>query len=154
MITRILLAVDDSPAALAAARLALDLAARLPARIRALSVVASHSLNDALALQSGYSDLPARREAAGTSVLDYIAELTRQAGLELETRQLSGEPARHILTEAREWPADLIVIGKSGGRQLGEPYVGSQTSHVLEFADRPVLVVPPPGRELRSGDTP
>jgi nucleotide-binding universal stress UspA family protein len=71
---------------------------------------------------------------------------TRPAGWEIETRQLGGEPARHILTEARGWPADLIVIGKSGGRQLGEPYVGSQTAHVLEFADRPVLVVPPPVR--------
>jgi hypothetical protein len=46
------------------------------------------------------------------------------------------------------------VIGKSGGRRLGEPYVGSQTAHVLEFADRPVLVVPPSSRDLRSGDTP
>lgn len=146
MITRILLAVDDSPAALAAARLTLDLATRLPARIRMVSVVADHTLSAALAGRSAYPDLSARREAASTSVLDHIAELARQAGLEIETRQLGGEPARHILTEARGWPADLIVIGKSGGRRLGEPYVGSQTAHVLEFADRPVLVVPPPVR--------
>lgn len=144
MTTRILLAVDDSPAAMAAARVALDLAARLPARIRALSVVADHLLSDVLARRSDYPDLPARRATAGTSVLEHITELARQAGLDIETRQLGGEPARHILAEARGWPADFIVIGKSGGRRLGEPYVGSQTAHVLEFADLPVLVVPPP----------
>jgi hypothetical protein len=36
----------------------------------------------------------------------------------------------------------VIVIGRSGGRRSGEPYVGSEVRHVLEFADQPVLVVP------------
>ena len=145
MITRILVAVDDSPAALAAARAAIDLAGPLKARLRALSVIGDHTLRDTLVARSSFPDVPARREAAGVSLLEHVAELARQAAVEIETRQLGGEPARLILAEARAWAADLVVIGKSGRHRLGEPYVGGQTAHVLEFADRPVLVIPPPG---------
>ncbi len=61
MIERILLAVDDSPDAWAAARLGVPLAAGLGAELRVMHVVADHQI-DAL-LQTGATelDLAARR---------------------------------------------------------------------------------------------
>jgi nucleotide-binding universal stress UspA family protein len=145
MITRILLAVDDSPGALAAARTAVELAAPLGARIRAVHVLRDHVLSDALEAATGHPDLEERRDVAASSVLDHVALLARQAGVDVEQDQLEGEPASCILAQARAWPADLIVIGKSDQeRRAGEPYVGSETANVLEFAEQPVLVVAPP----------
>jgi nucleotide-binding universal stress UspA family protein len=55
-----------------------------------------------------------------------------------------GSPARRILGEAQAWAADLTVIARSQQRRrTGDPYVGSETAHVLEFAEQPVLVVSP-----------
>ena len=34
------------------------------------------------------------------------------------------------------------MIGRAGGRHVGEHYVGSDVQRVLEFAEIPVLVVP------------
>ena len=53
MITRILLAVDDSPGALAAARIAVDLAAHLGARLRVVNVVQDGRLAETLEAASG-----------------------------------------------------------------------------------------------------
>ncbi len=66
-----------------------------------------------------------------------------RAGITVETLALEGQPARRILEQADEWPADLIVLGGAGRGRIGEPYVGAQVQHVLEFAQVPVLVVPP-----------
>ena len=144
MIRRILVAVDDSPASLTAARTAVQLAASLGARLRAVNVLRDHVLSDALQRVSGYQDVGERRDVAAAGVLGHVAAMATTAGVEVQTCQLDGEPARGILAQAHDWPADLIVIAKSAQqRRAGEPYVGSETANVLEFADQPVLVVPP-----------
>ena len=68
--------------------------------------------------------------------------MARDAGAVADTRRIEGEPARGVLDEARAWQATLVVIGRSGRRGAGEPYMGRETRHVLEFAEQPVLVVP------------
>ncbi|MBN9946213.1 universal stress protein, partial [Listeria monocytogenes] len=50
---------------------------------------------------------------------------------------------------AREWQADLVVLGKSSRSASGEPYIGARSRHVLEFADQPVVIVPPPEAAAR-----
>jgi nucleotide-binding universal stress UspA family protein len=90
-----------------------------------------------------------RRRHAASSVLHHVARLAEQSGVLIETRLLDGLPAAMILDEANRWPADLIVVGRSDRHEAGEPYIGSETRHILEFADRPVLVVPPGRSEQR-----
>ncbi|HZD67687.1 MAG TPA: universal stress protein [Actinomycetes bacterium] len=144
MITRVLVAVDDSPPSLGAARTAVELAASVGARLRAVNVLRDHVLSDALERMSGYRGVGERRDAAAAGVLGHVVALARASGVEVETVQLEGEPASCILAEAYAWPADLIVIAKSSQqRRAGEPYVGGETANVLEFAEQPVLVVPP-----------
>jgi nucleotide-binding universal stress UspA family protein len=150
MITRILLAVDDSPGALAAARVAVDLAARLGGRLRVVNVVRDGHLAEILAAAAGSPGLRERRGDAAAAVLDHVGELARRAGVPVETCQLEGSPARRILGEAQAWAADLTVIARSQQhRRTGDPYVGSETAHVLEFAEQPVLVVPTPDPDGR-----
>lgn len=144
MISRVLLAVDDSPQSLAAARFAIDLAGCAHLQLRAVYVSANHILDTALEHASGRPAADVRRSLAATTVLARVAAMAAAAGVPLETELLAGDVAPAILDEARDWRADLVVIGKSARSTRGEPYVGTQTRHVLEFAEQPVLVVPPP----------
>lgn len=128
--TRILLAVNDSPAGLAAARTAVRLARETAGLLRAV-----------LAVAPGPSEARTEPRSSG-AVLDYVADLAQRAGVAVETAIVPGAPARVILDQAASWSADVIVLGRSGVRHVGQPFVGSQVLHVIEFAEVPVVVVP------------
>jgi nucleotide-binding universal stress UspA family protein len=145
MIRRVLVAVDDSPASLAAARAAVELAAGWQASLRVVSVVGDHALAERLAAVVAPADgepLDRRRARAASAMLHHVEQLAERSGVPVETRLREGAPAAVILDEARRWPADLVVLGRSGRHAAGEPAIGSQTRQVLEFAEEPVLVVP------------
>ncbi len=146
MIERVLLAIDDSPDSLAATRLAIELASQLSARLRAVHVTADHLLDVALAAATGRPESLAGRHASSAAVLRRAESLAAAAGVDVDTELLAGDVGHAVLAAARAWAADLLIIGKSTRSVSGEPYVGAQTRHILEFADRPVLVVPPPQR--------
>lgn len=59
-----------------------------------------------------------------------------------EPKILEGVPFEAILRDARERSADLIVMGRSGRTGTGRILAGSEAERVLEFTDRPVLIVP------------
>ncbi len=139
MIERILVAVNDSPAALAAFRYALDLAKRYGASVRALHVLD----------EGGVSALPPRavdHNRDSGPLLRHLTSLADRSGLQIEAVQVDGEPAHRILEQAQSWSADLVVIGRSNHQGVGGPWVGKETRMVLEFADQPVLVVPQESR--------
>ena len=139
---RFLVAVDDSPAGLTAARTAVDLAARLGAAVLFVHVVADGAVTSMSGGAGGNAQVAERRDLAASSLLHHVAGIAQRAGVAAETRRLEGEPAGRVLDEARAWRATVIVLGRSGRRGAGEPYMGRETRHVLEFAEQPVLVVP------------
>ncbi len=143
MIKRVLLAIDDSPASLAAATLALELARTLHAELRVLHVVADGLLTEVIR-PVARAEVATRRDSAGEALLHHIARLAKSAGVPAETLLMLGEPARCVLDQARTWPADLVVLGRSHPHGAGAPYIGQETQRVLEFSDHPVLVVPAP----------
>lgn len=149
MIRRILLAVDDSPAGLAAARAAMLLARVSGADVRAVTVLLDGLLEAVLSGIGGHAEsvdaLHARRGGGQTALLRHVVELGRRLDVVPETAGLVGEPAACILEEARRYRPDMIVIGRSDRREAGQPYVGSEVRQVLEFAEVPVLVVPADG---------
>lgn len=135
MIERILVAVNDSPAGLAAFRAAMDLAGRYAASVRVLHVLG----------EGAASPVPLVAAARGRdpgALMRHVTALADKAGLPIEAIELHGEPAHRILEQARSWSADLVVIGRSGHAGVGGPWVGRETRMVLEFANQPVLVVP------------
>ncbi|MFF5211092.1 universal stress protein [Streptosporangium sp. NPDC000396] len=137
MITRILLAVDDSPAAMASARHAIELAACLGARLHVVTVVPDHSLSNLVTRMGSHPGVHERRDQAAEAILDHVVRLARASEVEADAHLLEGDAARRILAEARSMHADLIVVGRSEGLDR------STTAHILEFAGQPVLVVPP-----------
>ena len=139
---RVLVAVADSPASLAAARTAVDLAARLHGELRAIHVIADGDLTTLLEAAGRQTHLTERRGSAAVSVLRHVAELAGRAGVPVTTVQEEGDVAPRILDQARNWPADLVVVGRTTRRGAGDPFIGIETQRVLEFCDRPVLVVP------------
>jgi len=143
VIERILLAVDDSPDSLAAARVAIELADTLNARLRIVHVSADHLLDAAVEAASGRPEVGVRRAQSAAAILTRVAGIAEAAGVAAETDLLAGDAGPTILNAARDWRADLIIAGKSARSTTGEPYVGTQTRHILEFADQPVLVIPP-----------
>mgnify|MGYP001549840736 CR=1 FL=1 len=154
MIAKILLAVDDSPAGLEAARVAMTLAQLCEAEVRAVTVLLDGQLETALVGIGGGAEsseaLRARRGGGQTALLRHVVEMGRARDVLPETAPLLGRPAPAILAEARTYRPDIIVIGRSDRRAAGQPYVGSEVRHVLVFAEIPVLVVPADGRLLPS----
>lgn len=145
MIERILVAIDDSRAGLEALQRAVELASRFAAALRVVHVHVDSDVTTAL-LASGAARTAERRREAVQSLFHRASRLAAVAGVGVETVELQGEPADQILEQARSWPADLVVIGRGEERGVGGPWVGRQTRMVLEFADQPVLVVPPSAR--------
>lgn len=120
---RALVAVDDSAPSLAAAALAIELAKTRATEINFVTV-----------------DEPG---ANADVILGHVAAMARQAGIKATiTTTDGGQAFEALLAAAHTWQADVIIMGRSDIRRPGQPYVGSQTEHLLEFTDIPVLVVP------------
>ncbi|MGZ5405914.1 MAG: universal stress protein [Nocardioides sp.] len=141
---RILVAVDDSPAALTAAHVAVDLAASSGARIRFVHATGDGELVRALAKLGHEGQLADTRRSAAESLLRHVTAEAHRAGVQTDSASLTGPPAALLLGAARDWSADLVVIGRSDVRRAGSAYVGAVTRGVLEFSEIPVLVVPMP----------
>lgn len=71
------------------------------------------------------------------------ADEAKAAGVNAEFCQFSGSPGLTICDVARNWEADLIVIGRRGHlSKLEELLLGSVSNYVLHHAPCAVLVVP------------
>jgi nucleotide-binding universal stress UspA family protein len=124
MIERILVAVDDSAPALAAGAFAIELARSLAAELHVVTVAEAGRDPDVILRHIG-----AAASAAGLSpTITAVSDGTH--------------PFEALLAAAVAWRADLVVMGRSDTRRTGRPYVGSQTEHLLEFTEVPVVVVP------------
>lgn len=145
---RILVCTDGSRASLEAARVAIDLARRWNSELRVVYVVERAALDG----QSD-PDVAARLKDSGRAILDRITSLAASQGVAVAGALLEGVPFDVILEDADAWKADVIVMGRTGRTGPGRALLGSEAERVLEFSDRPVLIVPttemPEAAELR-----
>jgi nucleotide-binding universal stress UspA family protein len=135
--SRILVCVDGSRASLQAAHAAIDLAARWKSEVRAVFVVETRDIDG-----NPGPELIERRRASGRAILSRIAELGRGRAVTVTQELLEGVPFEAILNDARVWKADVIVMGRTGHTGPGRALLGSEAERVLEFTERPVLIVP------------
>lgn len=80
------------------------------------------------------------------AVRNHLAVIQRRLLSEFisaETVVRRGNAAQHILEEAEEHDAALIVIGSHGHTAFYELILGSTTQAVLKRARMPVVVIPP-----------
>lgn len=85
----------------------------------------------------------ARQEIKDRSkqMTERAADWLREQGLAVETAVRDGAPGPAVVEEAREWGADLIVIGSRGYTGLRRLIEGSTSRHVVDHAHCPVEVV-------------
>ncbi|AFY77050.1 universal stress protein UspA-like protein [Pleurocapsa sp. PCC 7327] len=80
-------------------------------------------------------------ERQGVEVLQSLAQKAIKAGVRVQYEQIPGSPARTICQVAREWQANLIVIGHRGRSGLSEMLLGSVSNYVVHHAPCSVLLV-------------
>lgn len=135
---RILIALDDSAIAAHAVETGTGLAAALKAQAALVYVV-----DPAFASQPD-SGIPAAEWLAvlkreGQAFLAAAAQRTGEPPAWQFLRE--GKPADQILAAAREWEADVIVIGTHGRSGVSRLVLGSTAESVVRNAPCPVLVV-------------
>lgn len=72
----------------------------------------------------------------GSEILEQAATVVRDAGVPFERRMIEKIGARasdEIVALAKEWPADLIVLGTHGRRGLNRLVMGSDAEQVCWF---------------------
>jgi nucleotide-binding universal stress UspA family protein len=140
--TRILLAVDQGPVAARAADAGASVAKALGAEVGFVYVVDPGRT----VLPGGgmaAEDLIGMAEEDGRRVL---SELRERAGLPESSPAfvVVGKPAAEIVKTAKEWPADLVVIGSHGRQGIERVLLGSVAEAVGRSAHCSVLVVRTP----------
>lgn len=141
MFKRILVAVDGSPTSSKALAVALQVAREHDGVVRLV-----HSF-DELAYLTGFEILPqvlddARRFAG--EVLDAGLQQAAAARVPADARLLEA-PGRRlgelVAEAAKDFRADLVVVGTHGRRGIGRVALGSGAEQVLRSVEVPVLVV-------------
>jgi nucleotide-binding universal stress UspA family protein len=87
-----------------------------------------------------FGDDPAGAIANPLDVAQRCADRLRATGREAESVHRTGEPAAAIIRAARQWNADLVVLGSSGRSGLGRVLPGSVARHVLHATHASVLI--------------
>jgi nucleotide-binding universal stress UspA family protein len=137
---RILVALDGSEFAAHALAVASSLATALSAQLSLVHVIDPK-------LVTGETGMPADQVWAmlrrdGHDLLDTAAlAIPGQPHVWKFLRE--GAPWKEIVESAREWPADLIVVGTHGRSGLTRLVWGSTAEGVVRHGPCPVVVVPP-----------
>jgi len=136
-IRRILIAVDGRPVSVQAAEVGIELASSLGAEIAFV-----HAIEPGLVQATGVTpaELLAEAESEARSLMDGFCRLVPQTHQPLEFVHV-GKPAHEIVRTAKEWPADLIVIGSHGRHGIKRALLGSVADGVMWHAPCPVLVI-------------
>lgn len=141
MYKRILVPVDGSPTSNKALVAALQMARESGGRVRIL-----HAL-DELAYLSGFefsADILQVARQYATKVLDDALDVAKSAGVPADTRleeQTGKRLGDVVAAAARDWEADLVVVGTHGRHGVGRVLLGSGAEQVLRLAPVPVLAV-------------
>ncbi len=140
MFKRILVAYDGSSFSWKALEYACRLASDTKGIVKALYVV------DASRARVVVSGILFIREdemrQAGEKLLEEARKkILEKHDVEIETCVRVGHPVEEILEEAREWKADLIVVGARGTGGFRELILGSVAESLVRYSPIPVLVV-------------
>jgi nucleotide-binding universal stress UspA family protein len=140
---KILVAVDDSPAALCALDLAREMASGEGSVLLLCSVVDRPAVYAASAEVAGVDPAPLLEslEAATRTRLDDAAQRLSGGCSAIEQHLGEGSPSAEIIAIAKASRADLIVMGTHGRRGVRHLLLGSVAEEVVRRSPVPVLTV-------------
>ena len=136
-IRRILVAVDLSYAAGPTIRTAVRWAALLGAQLRVMHTVEALPMVPGVRLQMADEEVYLSCERAVRAEVPQLLE-----GREADIVVRRGRPAAAITAEARQWHADLVVVGSHGKGWVDRLLIGSTSERLLNVLPATVLVVP------------
>jgi len=144
MYHRILVPIDGSSASRRGLKEAIDFAKSLGGQLRLFHVASEQIVDCGYGGGTYGGELIELGRKEGRHVLAEAEVSVRREGLQAETvmvESMNVSAAASILTQAREWPADLIVMGTHGRRGLARLAMGSDAERVVREAPVPVLLV-------------
>lgn len=144
MYRHILVPVDGSPTSNAGLDEAIKLAKQFGSQLRLLHVVDQMPL---AVSAEGFGmmsiDVLGLLKEAGERVLALGKARVEAAAVPVDTLLIdspNGRLSDHVTAVAKEWPAELIVIGTHGRRGIGRALMGSDAEQVVRHAPVPVLL--------------
>ena len=133
---KILIALDDEPIAAHAADIGAELARLAGSEMAFIRVIDAELVNPA---DTADVLVASAKEEARKLIDDFRKRLPQQPAA-LDFVQI-GSPVTEIVKAAKDWPADLIVIGSHGRGGIRRALLGSVAEGVMRQAPCPVLVV-------------
>jgi nucleotide-binding universal stress UspA family protein len=145
MFNKILVPIDGSRCALAAAHVAGEIAQRFDSQITMVHVVEPPTSVIAAASMAGVAAANGATDEALGPIADEVLAAARQSlalPAERVTQQVVlGHPAEMICQVAAEGGHDLIVMGSRGISEVRAFFMGSVSDKVSHHAPCPVLIV-------------
>jgi len=147
MISKILVATDDSHIAKKAFRYALKLAAQLKASVTLLTVIDDRAfIVQSIPLEMFQSQIGLPLEdymrRAAEKHLKRDSGICKKNGITCRSIIRNGNPVDEIIKEAKKSKADMIVMGSHGKGTLESAVLGSVTYGVIHKNSKyPVLVI-------------
>ncbi|HYL09557.1 MAG TPA: universal stress protein [Candidatus Acidoferrales bacterium] len=141
---RILLAVDDSKFSEAAVREVAERGHTADSEARVLTVVEPMPVPADGQVWGFALDMNAIQEEQKKAAQELVAgaaDTLRRAGWKVSTAVETGDPKSSILDQAKEWKADLIVVGSHGRRGLDRFLLGSVSEAVARHARCSIEIV-------------
>jgi nucleotide-binding universal stress UspA family protein len=91
-----------------------------------------------------YQSIVEALRSVGQATLDDAGATARQHALQPESillETMGHRVADHVVAQAKEWPADLIVMGTHGRRGIRRLLMGSDAEQVVRTSAVPILLV-------------
>jgi nucleotide-binding universal stress UspA family protein len=156
VLQKILIATGDSPESVEVFKSGLTLAEKYGAQISILHVLnlfqngfeavsnpfmgGSYPMMNDLVIQQYQKELQDREQQGIARLESYAREATAR-NIKAEIYQNIGDAGRTICETAKNYAADVIVMGRNQKSMLSEIFLGSTSNYVLHHAPCSVLVI-------------
>lgn len=141
---KILVPLDGSATSLRGLAEAVKLAKRGDVQLQLLHVVNELVIGSVETAPVYLDRLIEDMRASGRAILHTAERIVRDSGLQAQSvllESVGNRAADQIVEQARQWPADLIVMGTHGRRGLSRLALSSDAELVVRSAPVPVLLV-------------
>lgn len=137
---KVLISVDNSELTLKVAEQGMNLSSQLGAEIAVVFVVDTAKINK----DSESGSLPqhqiAKLKVEANVTMDQIAQKFPDCTFERYLPE--GKPSKEIINIAKDWNADLIIMGTQRKTGLKRLLLGSTAENTIRLSDIPILIVP------------
>jgi len=138
---RILVAVDESKYSEAAADAVVSRYRPGSSEVRVVHVLQPIAVSAPPQMAPGYTPELAGQAKDAESLVERIAQKLRAGGFQVEGQVVKGDVREGIVDMAKEWKADLVILGSHGRTGLRRFLLGSVAEFVARHAPCSVQIV-------------